>query len=456
MGLPFVLALTALIYLKPQEVVPALRALPMLYLVFGLAIAGVVMDLLRGGIAARLPAQAPYVLAFAGWSLVDIIIRDISSVPRWLSTIGVGVGIYLAVALAAGNSNGVRKYSGLLLVMAVMLAAVGAHQSTQPFVCFGVDYEEGGIDDPIYHGHPCETWRDCMDHTGSDSEDWICERAGLLGTSSVAKGRVRYRGSLADPNELALVVGSALPFGFALHERKRTKARLLLLLSILGLAGWAIIRTESRGGQLVFATVMGLYFIRRLRIWGAIVGCVVALPVVLLGGRSGASADASAMQRVEAWYEAIDLVRFSPVLGVGPGLFTDYHYLTAHNAYLLVVAETGIVGFYLWLLSVYMTAKIPAKLWWARDPRLDPVCASVAPALLVAFAGLFVGIFFLSFAYHHVLYLFMGLAGALGLAASRKMPDFELRISAREMLLLGVGCIAFLGLMFVYTRLKVG
>lgn len=456
MALPFILALTAFIYLKPQEVIPALRALPMLYLVFGMAIGGVLMDLLRGGITARFPAQAPYVVAFAAWSLVDILIRDVSSAPRWVSTIGVGVGIYFVVALAAGTAEGVRKYASLLLLLAVTLAAVGAHQSTQPFVCFEVDYEAGGIDEPIYHGNLCENWRDCMESAGSDSENWVCERAGLLGTSSVAKGRVRYRGSLADPNELALVVGSALPFGFAIHERKKTKARLILLLSILGLAGWAIIKTESRGGQLVFATVMGLYFIRRLRIWGAIVGCLVALPVVLLGGRSGASADASAMQRVEAWFEAIDLVKESPILGVGPGLFTEHHYLTAHNAYLLVVAETGIVGYYLWSLSVYMSMKIPAKLWWTRDPRLGSLCASISAALLVAFAGLLVGIFFLSFSYHHVLYLFMGLAGALGLAASRTMPEFDLRISAREMLALGAGCVAFLVLMFIYTRLKVG
>lgn len=457
MGLPFVLVLTAFIYLKPQEFMPALRALPMLYLVFGLALAGVVLDIGRGGIAARLPMQTIYVLAFAGWALVDLAIRDPSSVPRWISTIGVGVGIFFAVSLAAATSAGVHKYARLLLVLALTLAAVGAHQSVQPFVCFRLDEEAGAnIDDPIYDGYPCDTWRDCMEHAGSDSEDWLCERAGVWGTSSVAKGRVRYRGSLADPNELALVVGSALPFGFAMHERRRTKIRLLLLLSALGLAGWAIVRTESRGGQLVFATVMGLYFIRRLRIWGAIVGCIVALPVLLLGGRSGASADASAMERIEAWYEAIDMLKSSPLLGVGPGLFVDHHHLTAHNAYLLVVAETGIIGLFLWTISIYCSFKIPAKLWWESDGRLDSTLAAIAPALLVAFAGIFVGIFFLSFAYHHVLYLFMGLAGALGLAARRFIPEFDVDVSAREMLALAVGCIAFVGLMFVYTRVRLG
>lgn len=456
MALPFVLALAAFIYLKPQEVVPALRAIPMLYVVFGSALGGVMMDMARGEVSTRLPMQAPYVLAFAGWTLVDLVIRDVSSLPRWFSTIGVGVGIYFAVALAAGTTNGVRKVASLLLALALTLGAVAAHQSLQPFVCFDIGEETGGIDDPRYDGHPCETWRDCMEHAGSDSEDWVCERPGVLGTSSVAKGRVRYRGSLADPNELALVVGSALPFGFAMYESRRSRLGFWLLLCALGVAGWAIIRTESRGGQIVFATVMGLYFIRKLRIWGAIVGCIVALPVLLLGGRSGASADSSAMERIEAWYEAVDLMRESPVLGVGPGLFTDHHYLTAHNAYLLVGAETGFVGLMLWAATVYVSIRIPMKLWWARDPRLDAKLVSMAPALLVAFVGMLVGIFFLSFAYHHVLYIFMGLAGALGLAARKTMPDFDVKLSAREVLGLAIGCVAFVVLMFVYTRVKVG
>lgn len=456
MALPFVLLLTAFIYLKPQEVVTALAAFPLLYLFFGLALGCIALEMSLRWLPARLPLQAPYVLAFLGWSLVDIVIKDPASAPRVVTTIGVGVGIFFTIALGASTLGGVRTYANMLLFLAVTLGAVGAHQSVQPFVCFKLDEEaDATIDDPIYDGRACESWRDCMEGTGSESEDWVCERAGVLGTSSVAKGRVRYRGSLADPNELALVVGSALPFGFAIHERKKTKARLFFLLSILGIAGWAIIRTESRGGQLVFATIMGLYFIRKMRIWGAIVGCIVALPVVLLGGRSGASADSSAMERIEAWYEGIDMFRDSPLFGVGPGLFTEYHYLTAHNAYVLVVAETGIIGLFLWALSMYASIKVPAILWWARDERLGPALNSIAPALLVAFAGMCTGIFFLSFAYHHVLYLFMGLSGALGLAARRRMPEFDMKVSAGEMLAIAVGCLAFVGLMFVYTRVGV-
>jgi hypothetical protein len=454
MALPFVVALTALIYLKPQEFVPLLTAVPTLYIVFTLAIAGVVFDVGRGALSARLPPQAPWVLAFAGWALVDITLRDRTSIPRWFATIGIGVGIYLAVALAVGTASRARTFAALLLGLGMTLAVIGAHQSLQPFVCFRVDDAGGGRDEPVYDGHPCENWSECEKEAGTEMVDWLCERPGMLGTSSIGHGRVRYRGSLADPNELALVIGSALPFAFALGESKKSKARLLAVASMLVVAGWAIVRTESRGGQIVFAAVIGLFFIRRFRLWGAIVGCLAVLPVMLLGGRSGAEADASAMERIEAWYEGINMFKGHPILGVGPGLFTDHHYITAHNAYVLVMAETGIVGLFLWGLSVYASVKIPAKLWWEGDARLDARLRTLAPALLVAFVGLLIGIFFLSFAYHQVLYLFMGLSGALALAARRSVPDFDVRISAKEMAWMAVGCVGFVLFMFAYTRVR--
>lgn len=454
MALPFVVALTALIYLKPQEFVPLLTAVPTLYIVFTLALAGVVFDIGRGALPARLPPQAPWVLGFAGWALVDITLRDRTSIPHWLATIGIGVGIYLAVALAVGTASRVRTFATLLLGLAMSLAVIGAHQSLQPFVCFRVDEDGGGRDEPVYDGHACENWSECEKEAGTERVDWLCERPGLLGTSSIGHGRVRYRGSLADPNELALVIGSALPFAFALREQKKTKLRLAAIVAMLGVAGWAIVRTESRGGQIVFAAVIGLFFIRRFRLWGAIAGCLAALPVMLLGGRSGAEADASAMERIEAWYEGMNMLKGHPILGVGPGLFVDHHYITAHNAYVLVAAETGLFGLFLWGMSVYASVKIPAKLWWDGDPRLDPTLRALAPALLVAFVGLLVGIFFLSFAYHQVLYLFMGLAGALAIAARRTVPDFEVRIRGKELAWMATACVGFVVFMFAYTRVR--
>jgi hypothetical protein len=76
--------------------------------------------------------------------------------------------------------------------------------------------------------------------------------------------------------------------------------------------------------------------------------------------------------------------------------------------------------------------------------------------LLAAFAGLSVGIFFLSFTYHYVLWIYMGLSGALYLAARRHDPEFRVRISARDLLLVGAfDAVLVLG-MYGITRAMLG
>jgi hypothetical protein len=456
MAVPFVIVLTALVYLKPQELVPALQALPVLHFVFGLAVLAVFFDVAQNAVRGRLPPQTPWVAAFGAWAFVDILVRDRTSVPHFLATIGIGVGTYFVVAIGMGSAGRVWTIAVLLLGLAAFLATIGVHQSAQPFACFSLDRDDPDNDSAQYDGHPCTTFRDCEEQTGQTDVDWVCEKPGMLGTWSIAHGRVRYRGSLADPNELALVIGTAVPFAFAMRERRRGALRTLLAVAAVALTAWCVVETQSRGGQLVFLIVVGLFFLRRFRVWGVAVAIAVALPVLLLGGRAGAEADASAHERIEAWYEGITLLREHPILGVGPGLFLDHHVLTAHNAYVLVAAETGIPGLFLWSTSIYTTIKAPFLLWWERDPRLERSLVPMAPALLFGLAGMCVGIFFLSFAYHYVLYLFIGLSGALANAARRTMPDFRVDVSGRELAWIAAVDAVFVVVMYVYTRAAVG
>ena len=51
-------------------------------------------------------------------------------------------------------------------------------------------------------------------------------------------------------------------------------------------------------------------------------GAVLAAPILLLGGRAGAEASESSMRRLECWYDALQMFRTWPVLGVGHGQFT--------------------------------------------------------------------------------------------------------------------------------------
>ncbi len=151
------------------------------------------------------------------------------------------------------------------------------------------------------------------------------------------------------------------------------------------------------------------------------------------------------------------MIRAYPVLGVGVNQFTDHAFgaMTAHNSYVLAAAELGLPGCLLWTMLVYASVKIPWEI--ATRPvtsqgELDPRFRPLARALFVAFAGILVGVFFLSFCYKAVLFVYFGLSGALFVAVKQSSPDFEVRISAREVALVAVADAAMLVFVFAYSR----
>jgi O-antigen ligase len=217
----------------------------------------------------------------------------------------------------------------------------------------------------------------------------------------------------------------------------------------------ATVFSQSRGGQLVFLTVLGCYFLKRFGARGLVAGAVVAAPMLILGGRGGAEADSSSKERLECWYEGISMFKSAPVLGVGFRQFTEHHYLTAHNSYVLAPAELGFPGFVLWTAVMYTTTKIPAvALIRYRDGGDAEVARVWAMALLASILGLLVGIFFLSFCYHYVLWIYVGLSGAFYSAVRTHDREFEVRFGLRDLAAVVVIDVALIAALYVYTRVR--
>jgi O-antigen ligase len=124
-----------------------------------------------------------------------------------------------------------------------------------------------------------------------------------------------------------------------------------------------------------------------------------------------------------------------PVFGVGPDMYSDYHHLTAHNSFVLVMAETGIIGFMVFLALIIYSFRMmwagsrPAGTYaWDPAPEdagpdadvdADPDAEDddadgrqLALALLIALAGFFTCAFFLSRSYVVILYLLLALVVA--------------------------------------------
>jgi O-antigen ligase len=136
------------------------------------------------------------------------------------------------------------------------------------------------------------------------------------------------------------------------------------------------------------------------------------------------SSEASAAGRIDSWYEGIQMFISDPLFGVGAGGYTDVNPLTAHNSFVLVLAEMGIIGFTIWLAIAGYSFRMTLQVLKRGDEVMDDVPAEVPDevvvagwrddraltlTLLLSLVGYFVSAFFLSRSYVIILYLLVAL-----------------------------------------------
>jgi hypothetical protein len=471
-ALPGIVALIVLIFVRPQEIIPELQRLPLLYGCFGLAVLGLAVDLrLRVNKAQKTP-QLPYAIALFLWAMVSLAINAPDQLIANAIEFGVAVTLYVVIAHSVHTFRALQIVAGVLLTLTVALALIGVHQGLSPYGCVLVDPDKtGDITQGVHDGRSC---RETPGGGGEDLDcylrgepepgaDYICEHIGLLGTTSVA-GRVRYRGVLQDPNELALVlgVGLSLAFAFAMRrgqETRRRGAAIALAVLTFGAVATCIQFTQSRGGQLVLLSVLLVHALWRWK-WKAVAVLALLAPVALLmmggdgdGGR--VDAHASTEERYEAWATGIQLFRSSPIWGIGHEQFVEHHYLTAHNSYVLALAETGAVGLLLWGAVIYLSLKIPfTALRRYRGIPEARVAVTWSLTILASFAAFMVGIFFLSFSWHLVLWIYIGLSGALYSAIRTHDPDFRVPFGLGDLAIVGGVGATLIAVLFTYLRAR--
>ncbi len=454
-ALPGILTLIAFVYLRPHEGLPFLRGVPCIPVLYAASLFGLLIDL---RVRINRPAPAPHVLValgLAAWSLVAALLAAPTQFTATLHLMAVPLALYFLVAHGAQSFRALERLATLVVVLVVVLASVGVAQVVAPRQCIRVEpgttaAESAGVPEP----RMCTVSTDCT-LDGEPGFEYACEQAGPFGTRTTANGRIRYRGILQDPNEYAMTVALGLPLALSLWSRRRTVERGLLLAGTFLLGIIAVIASASRSGQLVIVAVLAAYFLLRLGPKGLLVVAALAAPAVILGGRSGEEATASTFERVEAWSVGLRLWRNSPLWGVAYGRFGDYHYLTAHNSFVLGAAELGTPGLALWIGMFYVGIKIA---WTGMRRFRDRPDAHVAyvwgRGLLATLTGTMVGTSFLSLTYHPVVWLQFGLTGSYALAVQRHDPEWKFSLGWRDALaVLGITLMFIAGL-HGYVRWK--
>lgn len=179
---------------------------------------------------------------------------------------------------------------------------------------------------------------------------------GWTGIALSQETRIQYVGIFNDPNDLGLLFVMCLPMAGYLSSRGGLMGlRRLFWLAVAGLLVYGIYLTNSRGTILALLVVLGVYVWRkRGLITAGVLGAGALGGLMMLPSRlqDVDVSEESAFGRVDSWYEGMQMFMSNPLFGVGPGNYTDYNTLTAHNSFMLVLAEAGYFGFTIWLAFV--------------------------------------------------------------------------------------------------------
>lgn len=453
-GIFGICGLLVFILARPQEYIEVLQRLPMLYLFCAGAVGGFVLDVKLRRLEPRPVPILRWVILFMLWATICNVVKAGPILVKNTIELGILFILFATIAHGVQSLRALRAVAGTVMMVCLFLTVVCIHQGLQERSCIVTDPEHPG--EGIPDGRPCEMANGCYGHDAEPGFEYRCEKAGLFGTYSI-EDRVRYRGELHDPNELGMTVCIGA-FSFLVAFANQRRRALTIVLAALGGAAvmYCVILTQSRGAILVFALVGSVYAVRRFGIAGIVAGGMAALPLIALGGRSGDKADASTQLRYEAWSSGIQMFKRSPIFGVGQRQFGEHHFMTAHNSYVLALAELGFIGLVLFITLLYLSVKtlIRGVIELEHVPGARPAQAW-AMALLASFAGMLFSINTLSFCYHSVLWIFLGLAAAWVSVVRHHKPDFDVRITGRDFAYIVAGCAAFAFVILpVFVRLK--
>jgi O-antigen ligase len=266
----------------------------------------------------------------------------------------------------------------------------------------------------------------------------------------------RLAGTIGEPNQLAavLVAGVVIALALAVVEKGRPLLRLLLV-TAAGLCLLTTFLTLSRAGLIALVVAMIVAVIVAGR-WRAQVFAVAALVITTLlvffafiatqhqRDRVSSVGTGSTTGRSDIWTIGWRMVQAHPVDGVGVGQFqtSAVHFLiapgtiqrsdliidkpkVAHNIYLHVLAEMGVVGLTAFLLIIGFALRCALRAARAFQRRGDPAMDLLSRAVFVGLIGILSADFFASEQFSKQLWLLLGLGPALLAMAQRKSDPAE-------------------------------
>jgi O-antigen ligase len=264
----------------------------------------------------------------------------------------------------------------------------------------------------------------------------------IAGITARVDGGTRVGGTVGSPNAAAgyLALFLSLTVGVLLARLGRSYKWLAVL--AFGLGGIALIFTLSRGGWNAFVVSMVILYLlawwrgllsRNILVIAAILLVLAILFQDTILVRLFSGEGSTAETRLRMMRMAIEIIKDHPWLGVGANNYAIMipQYDTpdfagwlhvVHNKYLLVWAETGLVGLMAFLLFLITTIRRGWQSWRLNDALLSPLAIGLTAGIVGQMSHMFLDLFH-SRPLVQGLWLAAGLIMAIGNIISEQSPD---------------------------------
>jgi O-antigen ligase len=271
--------------------------------------------------------------------------------------------------------------------------------------------------------------------------------------------RLMSAGLFNDPNDLCLILLSAAWISLFWIGAFQAGLPRWLWLAPLGLFGYALMLTQSRGGFL--ALLAGVFALIRSRFgWGktGLLG-VLVVPILFFvyAGRQTSidigNRQDTAQSRIHLWAEAIQMFKEAPAFGIGKDEFQEATRIVVHNGFLHSFTELGFVGGTMFLGCFCCAGWMLVRLASTDKRWMNPALYRFRPFLLAIVASYAMGLMSLSRSYVVTTYLILGLVTAYVRLREQNLPGplllFNLRLIGR----LAICTVVFLGSIYFCVRL---
>jgi O-antigen ligase len=332
-----------------------------------------------------------------------------------------GIGLYFLVTNVVRSRDVVIAIVWILLAIGAFLGALSFYQDAT------------GTYDNVYLGF------------AQPSEATVAEDVTGLGTTA----QYRLAGNIGEKNRYAQILLMLVPLGLFMAIGERSRVRRMLALGAAGLTALGVALTFSRGAAVGFVLLFGIMFLMGYLKWKHLLAVVLGAAIVLAAvpvyterlaelvavsesvSTTGIDqADGAIQSRVTEGLAALLAWADHPVIGVGPGEFPQYYRQyadvvgirvkavdrEAHNLYLGMAAELGLVGITVFLIIVGVTLRDLARARRAVRPH-DPLMADITTGFMLSIVAYLATGIFLHMSFIRYFWLMLALAAATGLVS---------------------------------------